>query len=65
MFADDFTALVHAHICIMNCEMKYKICIDNKNQNEVSDCLRIKTILSKKQLSRIHCLLTLIDFLFC
>lgn len=24
MFADDFTALEHAHICIMNCEMTYK-----------------------------------------
>lgn len=24
MFADDFTALEHAHICIMNCEMNKK-----------------------------------------
>lgn len=47
MFADGFTALEHAHICIMNCEMKLKLCIDNKNQNEVSDCLRIKTMLPK------------------
>lgn len=24
MFADDFTALEHTHICIMNCEMTKK-----------------------------------------
>jgi len=46
MFADDFTASEHTHICIMNCEMT-KICIDNKIQNEVSDCLRIKTYVIK------------------
>lgn len=28
-------------------EIIKKICIDNKNLNEVSDCLRIKTMLSK------------------
>lgn len=48
MFADDFTALEHTHICIMNCEMTKKICIDYTIQNGVSDCLRIKTMLSER-----------------
>lgn len=51
MFPDDFTALEHAPY--MHYELwdeikkKKKKCIKNYNQNEVSDCLRIKTMLSK------------------
>lgn len=52
MFADDFTALEHTHICIMNCEMTKKICIDYTIPNGVSDCLRIKTMLSELFLLR-------------